>query len=75
MLPDIKRGGRRIREVAHGDSTRNGTQPAVPVWADGHETKVAYTAPSALADRYQLADDLATKLAGIDAVTDAAIDG
>jgi len=45
------------------------------VWADGHETKVAYTAPSALADRYQLADDLATKLAGIDAVTDAAIDG
>ncbi len=45
----------------------------VLVWADGDETKVAYTAPAALAARYQLTDELAAKLAGIDAVTDAAI--
>ena len=46
----------------------------VLVWADGQETKVVYTAPAALAARYGLSDDLAVKLAGIDAVTDAAID-
>jgi uncharacterized protein (DUF302 family) len=46
----------------------------VLVWADGHGTKVVYTAPAALAGRYGLADELAAKLAGIDAVTDAAID-
>jgi uncharacterized protein (DUF302 family) len=46
----------------------------VLVWADGHETKVVYTAPAALAARYGLGDELAAKLAGIDAVTDAAID-
>ena len=45
----------------------------VLVWADGDETKVAYTAPAALAARYQLTGELAAKLAGIDAVTDAAI--
>jgi uncharacterized protein (DUF302 family) len=46
----------------------------VLVWADGQETKVVYTAPAALAARYGLSDDLAAKLAGIDAVTDAAIE-
>lgn len=35
------------------------------------ETKVSYTAPSALAARYGLTDELAARLAGIDAVTDA----
>jgi len=30
----------------------------VLVWADGDETKVAYTAPAALAARYQLTDEL-----------------
>lgn len=44
------------------------------VWADGHQTKVSYTAPTALAARYDLSDELAARLAGIDAVTDAAID-
>jgi uncharacterized protein (DUF302 family) len=47
----------------------------VLVWADADETKLAYTAPAALAARYQLSDELVAKLAGIDAVTDAAIDG
>jgi uncharacterized protein (DUF302 family) len=45
----------------------------VLVWADGDQTKVSYTSPGALADRYGLSDDLAGKLAGIDALTDAAI--
>jgi hypothetical protein len=34
---------------------------------------VSYTAPSALAARYRLGDELAARLAGIDAVTDAVI--
>ena len=44
------------------------------VWADGHQTKVSYTSPSELAARYDLSAELAGRLAGIDAVTDAAID-
>ncbi len=47
----------------------------VLIWSDGDQTKVSYTAPSALAARYGLADELAARLAGIDAVTDAIIDG
>jgi uncharacterized protein (DUF302 family) len=43
------------------------------VWADGDQTKVSYTAPSALAARYGLSDELAARLAGIDALTDAAV--
>jgi uncharacterized protein (DUF302 family) len=46
----------------------------VLVRADGYQTKVSYTAPSELADRYGLSDELAARLAGIDAVTDAVID-
>jgi uncharacterized protein (DUF302 family) len=46
----------------------------VLVWADGDETKVSYTAPAALAARYDLTDDLAAPLAGIDALTDAVVD-
>jgi len=45
----------------------------VLVWADGDQTKVSYTALSALAARYKLSDDLASRLAGIDALTDALI--
>ena len=46
----------------------------VLVWADGLQTKVSYTAPAALAARYGLSDALASRLAGIDAITDAVID-
>jgi uncharacterized protein (DUF302 family) len=46
----------------------------VVVWADGDETKISYTAPSALAARYELNQELAARLAGIDGVTDAVID-
>jgi uncharacterized protein (DUF302 family) len=45
----------------------------VLVWADGAQTKVSYTAPQELAARYGLSDELAARLAGIDAVTDAAV--
>ncbi len=45
------------------------------VWADGGQTKVSYTAPSSLAARYQLSDELATRLDGIDPLTDALIAG
>jgi uncharacterized protein (DUF302 family) len=45
----------------------------VLVWADGSQTKVSYTAPGELARRYALSDDLAARLAGIDAVTDAVV--
>jgi len=45
----------------------------VLIWADGEQTKVCYTAPAALAARYGLSDELAGRLAGIDALTDAVI--
>jgi uncharacterized protein (DUF302 family) len=44
-------------------------------WRDNDQTKLSYLAPSALAARYQLSDELAARLAGIDAITDAVIDG
>ena len=43
------------------------------VWDDDGETQLAYTAPAELAARYGLDDELAARLAGIDAVTDAAL--
>ncbi len=45
----------------------------VLVWADGDKTSVSYTAPAALAARYGLDRELAGRLAGIDALTDAAL--
>jgi uncharacterized protein (DUF302 family) len=47
----------------------------VLVWSDRNQTRLGYTAPSELAERYQLGDDLAARLAGIDAVTDAVVHG
>jgi uncharacterized protein (DUF302 family) len=47
----------------------------VLVWADGDQTKLTYTAPAALAARYDVPDELGARLAGIDALTDAAIAG
>jgi uncharacterized protein (DUF302 family) len=47
----------------------------VLVWADGPQTKVSYTAPGELASRYGLSDELAMRLAGIDALTDALVAG
>ena len=46
----------------------------VLVWLDEHQTKLSYTAPSALAARYGLSEELGNRLAGIDAITDAVID-
>jgi uncharacterized protein (DUF302 family) len=45
----------------------------VLVWADGDQTKVTYTAPAALGERYRLSDELAARLAGIDPLTDALV--
>lgn len=45
------------------------------VWDDGGETKISYTAPSELASRYGLEDELAARLAGIDALSDAVLAG
>ena len=45
----------------------------VLVWADGARTKMSYTAPAELASRYGFSEELAGRLAGIDAVTDAVI--
>jgi uncharacterized protein (DUF302 family) len=46
----------------------------VLVWLDGDQTKLSYTSPQELAARYDLGGDLTTRLAGIDAITDAVID-
>jgi uncharacterized protein (DUF302 family) len=45
----------------------------VLVWSDGGQTKVSYTAPAALAARYQLGPELAANLAGINGLTDALV--
>ncbi|HTC72731.1 MAG TPA: DUF302 domain-containing protein [Solirubrobacteraceae bacterium] len=46
----------------------------VLVWSDGGQTKVTYTAPTALAGRYGLSEQLSARLAGIDGLTDALVD-
>lgn len=43
----------------------------VLVWDDDGQTKLSYAPPSELAERYDLDEALAARLAGIDAVTDA----
>jgi uncharacterized protein (DUF302 family) len=45
----------------------------VLVWQEQLETKVTYLKPEALAARYGLAPELAARLAGIEAVVDAAL--
>jgi uncharacterized protein (DUF302 family) len=45
------------------------------VWLDGEQTKVSYTAPSALGARYGLAEELSGRLAGISAIVEAAVQG
>jgi uncharacterized protein (DUF302 family) len=46
----------------------------VIVWADGEQTKLSYAPPAALAARYDLSDELASRLAGIEKLTDAISD-
>lgn len=46
----------------------------VLVWLDEDQTKLSYTAPRALAARYDLSEELGNRLAGIDAITDTVID-
>ena len=45
----------------------------VLVWDDEGQTKVTYNPPAALAARYGLSDELASRLGAIDAVTDAVV--
>ncbi len=47
----------------------------VLIWADDAGTCVSYTAPAELARRYGLSDELAGRLAGIDLITDALVEG
>jgi uncharacterized protein (DUF302 family) len=46
----------------------------VLVWQDGSQTKLSYSPPAALAARYGLSDELAAKLAAIEAVTNAVLE-
>jgi len=46
----------------------------VLVWDDDGQTRLSYTGPAELAKRYELEDDLAARLAGIDAIADAAVE-
>lgn len=47
----------------------------VLVWDDEGQTKVSYLDPAALAARYRLGPELAGRLAGIHAITDALTGG
>ena len=44
------------------------------VWAAGDQPKLSYAEPAELAERYGLSEELAGRLAAIDAVTDAVIE-
>ncbi len=44
------------------------------IWDDGGQTKVSYTDPATLADRYGLTDALTQRLVGIRALADALVD-
>jgi uncharacterized protein (DUF302 family) len=46
----------------------------VIVWKDGDQTKVSYTDPAELAQRYHLEDDLAERLAAVPGIVNAVID-
>jgi len=46
----------------------------VLIWADEGQTKVTYTAPTALAARYGLSQELGERLAGIDGLTDSLVE-
>jgi uncharacterized protein (DUF302 family) len=43
----------------------------VLIWRAGDQTKLTYASPGELAARYGLSDELAARLAAIDAITDA----
>ena len=43
----------------------------VLIWDDDGQTKVSYSAPAWLVARYQLSDEVAANLAGVDPLTDA----
>ena len=45
----------------------------VLIWEDEGRTRLTYTAPGALAERYGLSEDLAQVLEGIEPLTDAVI--
>jgi uncharacterized protein (DUF302 family) len=45
----------------------------VLVWSVGDQTRVSFTAPTALAARYGLSDELGARLAGIEALAKAAV--
>lgn len=45
----------------------------VLIWADDGQVKVSYVPPAELERRYELDNDLAARLAGIDALTDALV--
>jgi uncharacterized protein (DUF302 family) len=47
----------------------------VLVWDDAGQTKISYDDPGLLAARHHLSDELATRLAGINPLTDALIAG
>jgi len=45
----------------------------VLTWVDGDQTKISYTAPTALAARFHLSSEMAARLAAIDSLTDALV--
>jgi uncharacterized protein (DUF302 family) len=47
----------------------------VLIWDDDGQAKVSYTAPTWLAARYQISDELIANLAGIESLTDALVAG
>jgi len=76
---------RETKVVIFGSPTAGTAMQAAPpaaldlplkvlVWDDEGQTTITYAPPSELAARYELDDDLAARLAGIDLVTDAVLE-
>ena len=72
--------GRHLREPGSRDAGHAGLAACGPRPTpegagvlEGHQTRLSYTAPRALAARYELSEELGDRLGGIDAITDAVL--
>ncbi len=45
------------------------------IWDDGGETRLSYTSPAALAERYRLSEELAARLAAVETIASALTQG
>ena len=76
LIAEVEAGGMKLFTTIDHSAEARASGLELPlkglVRADPGRTCVSYTTPAELAARYQLSDELAAGLAGIDALTEAA---